>query len=523
MKRASPDEMKSTPRVVSRLRRACFGAAALLVVTAVVAPVVAHAAPTDPDANRPIVWEGDASATPIHGQADSKNGVLPVYQPFYANFPDSATQWDPGTAYARASTYYPGPTGTNGVNLICDQVMTQIFAPGRLPPNADDPICKPAPKYPLTVEADGVHPDVRTDGSQAVGTGSPLVITTTSAIAHADRNSVYGDGVIGSVDLVGTSSTSSASLAFRKQAAAILHGPAAAAAVQPQASDNSTLHIDSAVSHSNEIYDSQGALVVTATSTLKGISLAGGMVQIGSLQSTSTSRTDGQSIASHDEHINLAGVTVSGQPAVIDESGVHIGGSSSSVQPLTDALNAALNAMGAKIALASATGSVDSSSTKTVTSDVQGLMFYVERLLPIPNLTDVYYATFTLGAAGTRASAADIKNSDVSNDQGGIGGVTGPSPDLSSSATPSSETPGSLGTPGTPGTPGATFSNPATVRSGRAAVLGNRQGVLGELEADLAGFTMAHRFDLLYLAFALAFVGVCLSSRLLVPRARQIS
>jgi len=179
--------------------------------------------------------------------------------------------------------------------------------------------------------------------------------------------------------------------------------------------------------------------------------------------------------------------------------------------------------MGAKIALASATGSVDSSSTKTVTSDVQGLMFYVERLLPIPNLTDVYYATFTLGAAGTRASAADIKNSDVSNDQGGIGGVTGPSPDLSSSATPSSETPGSLGTPGTPGSPGATFGNPATVRSGRAAVLGNRQGVLGELEADLAGFTMAHRFDLLYLAFALAFVGVCLSSRLLVPRARQIS
>jgi hypothetical protein len=522
MKRALAGEMKRRSRALSRVRRACFVAAALLVVTAVVAPVMAKAAPTDPDADRPVVWSGNASATPIHGQADSKNGVLPVYQPFFANFPDAASNWDPGTAYARASTYYPGPTGTNGVNLICDQVMTQIFAPGRLPPNADDPICKPAPKYPLTVEADGVHPDVRTDGSQAIGTGSPLVITATSAIAHADRNSVYGDGVIGSVDLVGTSSMSAASLAFRKQAAAILHGPAAAVTVAPQASDNSSLHIDSAVAHTKQIYDSQGALVVTATSTLKGISLAGGLIQIGSLVSTSTSRTDGKDIATHDEHITLTGVSVQGQPAAIDETGVHVGSTSSSAKPLTDALNSALSAMGAKVALGSATGSVDSSSTKIVTSQVEGLTFYIERLLPLPNLTDVYYATFTLGVAGTRASAANITNSEVSNEQGGIGGVTGPSSSDQSSASPSLGTPGSFDA-GTPATPGSAFNNATTTRNSRPSVLGNRRGVLDQLEADLAGSLISHRFDLLYLAFALAFVGVCLSSRLLVPRARRIS
>ena len=367
-----------------------------------------------------------------------------------------------------------------------------------------------------------VHPDVRTDGSQAFGTGTPLVVTTTSAIAHADRTSVSGDGVIGSVDLLGTPSTSSASLAFRKQAAGILHGPVAAAAVKPQASDNSALHIDSAVAHTKQIYDSQGALVVTATSTLKGISLAGGTVQVGSLVSTSTSRTDGQSIASHDEHITLSGVSVQGQPATIDETGVHVGGSSNSAKPLTDALNGALSAMGAKITLASASGTVDASSTKTVTSSVEGLTFYIERLLPLPNLTDVYYATFTLGVAGTRASAADIKNSDVSNDQGGIGGVTGPSSDQSSPASPSSETPASFdaGTPGTPGTPGSFSSSPRPVRP---SVLGRRSGTLGQLEAELAGFSIAHRFELVYLAFAFAFVGVCLSSRLLVPRPRRIS
>jgi hypothetical protein len=54
-------------------------------------------------------------------------------------------------------------------------------------------------------------------------------------------------------------------------------------------------------------------------------------------------------------------------------------------------------------------------------------------------------------------------------------------------------------------------------------VLGNRRSLLGQLEGDLAGFSISHRFDLLYLAFALALVGVCLSSRLLVPRARRIT
>jgi hypothetical protein len=55
-------------------------------------------------------------------------------------------------------------------------------------------------------------------------------------------------------------------------------------------------------------------------------------------------------------------------------------------------------------------------------------------------------------------------------------------------------------------------------------VLGRRGGgLLDQLEADLIGATISHRFELLYLAFAIAFVGVCLSSRLLVPRARRIS
>ena len=56
----------------------------------------------------------------------------------------------------------------------------------------------------------------------------------------------------------------------------------------------------------------------------------------------------------------------------------------------------------------------------------------------------------------------------------------------------------------------------------RTAVLGNRGGVLGQLEADLIGAVISHRFDILYLAFTIAFCGVCLSSRLLVPRPKRV-
>src|SRR5207237_10228046 len=116
-------------------------------------------------------------------------------------------------------------------------------------------------------------------------------------------------------------------------------------------------------------------------------------------------------VAPRDEHFTLGGVTVQGQPPAIDETGIHVGGSSSSAGPLTEGVNNALKAMGAKITLASATGEVDSSNPKIVTSDVQGLVFYIEQLLPLPNATDVYYATFTLGVAGTRASAASDRGS----------------------------------------------------------------------------------------------------------------
>jgi len=517
MKRASVRAVKPGMKTMRWLRRACFLAAALLVAAPVVAPVMAKAA--DPDEGRPAIWTGVASATAITSQADSKTGVLPVQKPFFAAFPDAGSTWDHDSQYARASTYYPGPTGTAGLNLICDQVMSQIFAPGRLPPNLDDPVCHPAPPFPTVVEADSTTPDARPSGSQALGTGGPLTIDATSAIAHADRTSDYSDAVIGSINVVGLPAVGSSALTFRRQAALILHGPAAAATVKADAADNSTLHIDSAVAHTKQIYDTQGALVVTASSTLQGVSLAGGTIQIDQIKSDAMSRTNGNDITTHSEHLTLSGVTVAGQPASIDQSGVHVGGSATSAKPLTDALNSALKSMGAQISLSTVGGTADtSSSLKSATSEAQGLTFYIERLLPLPNLTDTYFVTFTLGVAGANAKAAPTDES--AGEPAGIGGISAPTGDLGSATGGSEGTPGSF-IPGTAGTPGSPAFTSTTPRTKRPSVLGRRTAA-GQLEADLAGFTMAHKFELLYLAFAFAFAGVCLSSRLLVPRPRQL-
>ena len=218
----------------------------------------------------------------------------------------------------------------------------------------------------------------------------------------------------------------------------------------------------------------------------------------------------------------LSGVTVAGQPAAIDETGVHLGGSSSSAKPLTDALNTLLKSMGASVTLASTSGDVKNQNPKQVSSEVQGLVFHIEQFLNIPNNMDTYFVNFTLGVAGTTAVAASDRGSSPPAEEGGIGGVSTPSE--GSSATPPSEPTAPFDTGAAPAG-GASFNNTTTNRrAGTPRVLGRRGGgLLDQLEADLIGATISHRFELLYLACAIAFAGVCLSSRLLVPRARQVS
>jgi hypothetical protein len=196
-------------RTLRRLRRLCFAAAALILLAALVVPAVAKAAPNDPDADRPIVWNGLASASAIHVNADRSQGILPLKDPFFANFPEAESDWDNGSNNARASLVFPGPAGVVAVGTICEQVLPQIFGPKAIPiPRSTfDAVCSPAPTFPLTTQADNAKADARTDGSTIIGSGFPLTVVTSSAIAHADRNYVSSDSVVGSVNVVGTAAT----------------------------------------------------------------------------------------------------------------------------------------------------------------------------------------------------------------------------------------------------------------------------------------------------------------------------
>src|SRR2546423_1529004 len=70
--------------------------------------------------------------------------VLPGCQTFCGDLPDANSNWQLENGDARASLFYPGPTATNAIPLICDQGLRQ--APGAP--------CNPAPTFPLTVIAD---------------------------------------------------------------------------------------------------------------------------------------------------------------------------------------------------------------------------------------------------------------------------------------------------------------------------------------------------------------------------------
>ena len=102
-------------------------------------------------------------------------------------------------------------------------------------------------------------------------------------------------------------------------------------------------------------------------------------------------------------------------------------------------------------------------------------------------------------------------------EEGGIGGLETPAAPSGTPGTPASFEPG---TPAVPGSAGITTPGTRSKKGG-TTVLGNRRGVLSQLEADLVGALISHRFDILYLSFTIAFIGLCLSSRLLVPRAHQ--
>ena len=452
--------------------RLCFVAAGLLGVVGLAAP---HVAAEDTFTGRPAIFTGVAAASGIHETFDRTSGLAVVGEPVWGNLADGSSTFAADDVYARASVLYPGRAVTKGPGLVC----------GQLPASpAQEAICNFS--YPLTVEA-GNQPDVTVDVPQPLGTpGSPASANAIFAKAHANETYVSTDAAVSAFSSTG-------------------------------------VLVQSVAAHTRQAFDDKknpALLTVTATSELKGIDLLAGMVHIDSIVTTSIHKVDGQKVHSHKDRVVVGGVTVGGQPAEINQDGVVVAGSGQG-RPALDALNSALQqalaAARTKINLIGVTpASAHGNDQPCGQGSAGGVQFYTEQdLSQVPQQGGVFFANITLGQACTDAVASAARiGSEATNSQSGIdigtkGGSDGtPGGTVAAGAA----SPGIAGTSTSPGVAsGASDQGNASPRSA-ARHFG---GTATRFERQLRGAVVSHRLDILYLAFTLAFVGLCIGSRLL--------
>jgi hypothetical protein len=454
--------------------------------------LIAPAAQGD-TSERPGTWASRASATAVGVMF---NTVPQQVVPEILNvaLPDSDTQFDASIAKARASTLYPGLLVTQGANLTCQ------FS------------CAPVPPYPLTAYADGQTPDAKIATGQSVPVG-PGGLDAGTAVAHVGDEGTTAKAVNGRFDLSGSATSAAAALALRKQVAALVKGPVAAATVKPTADDASLVHVDSAVSETTNTFKG-GTLVVTATSTLKGVHLLGGTIAIESIVSTATSTSDGQ-VAKVNRSLTIAGVTVAGQPAHLDDKGLAIGPSGSQggdgFDALNDALTSALGAAGVDIHALTGSQDVQGSSG---TASIEGVLVSGKSDGVAGNGA---IASVLLGKAGVENSASPFDALGDTGDLGDLGGITGDAGAITDTGAL-----GDVSLPSVSGASGALGALPSSSAGNRGATRSTSTAAGGSQTANARAVSFvdpaAGRLHSLYLALALAAVGIALGWRRIIPR-----
>jgi hypothetical protein len=492
-------------------RRLCFATSAACLVAGVVPPG-AHAQ-TNPEEGRPSIYTAYGAAAGIHQQTDKIGGLAATAEPAYSSYPEALSVLGSDITNARASTYYPGTTLPGLGPLLCNQVFQNT-----------EPLCPP-PAYPISVAApttDG-KPDGASTTTQELGTGGPFVISATSAKAHADRLSASAEALNGGAKQTTQASTAGAVLSFRRAVALATGGPVAAAAVRPAAEDPNTMtagHMEASSLVSFPDPANTALLVATAKSVVTGVNLLGGAVHIDSITTSSTYRTDGRAPPSHDNQVVVSGVTAGGQPAVIDNNGIKVLGAGQG-KPVLDAVNTALQQLmattGTGIRLVNANAASDGKAPPpALTSEsfaagcgkgeADGVQFFQQANLNAAN-GGVYYVNATLGSACTDGVASSERGLIPETPIDAPAVDTGGLPlDTGSGALPPSDT-GVTGSASPAAPTASSGSRPAT-----AGGTSTRRITLGGLEAAF-GRNVSDRLTWLYLAFTLAFIGLCLGGR----------
>jgi hypothetical protein len=464
-------------------RRACGAGAAACVVLAVVSPPV-DAQGAEAATPRPQVFGGSATAMAASVQLD-REGLLPVADIFRFIVADGSGTYRTSEQRARASLLFPGNGLVLGPGLACSQ-----FPPEARP--VFGPIIDACLEYsfPLSVTADSLAPDAATEGAVDLGTpADPLSARGVGARAHAGPDAVTTAAEVSDVHVLGTPAL----------------GPMPAVpgfeGLEPF-----LLAIGSAMATTDQRIDEAGALVVDSLAAVTDIALLGGLVRIDSLVSHARI-IEGEGDPVTEASLEFSGVTVAGTPARITDRGLEVASASQPLGPALEALSAQLAALLESVSFRMEALGVEHGVDEDgiAEASVGGLL--IQMRVPVSGLPAVpgplgdvdlngeYVGTVVLGEVGVRAVANSFDRVAPSvigrSPAGGATGATG----VAAGATGAG-----VGTP-------AAGSGPAAA-SPESPTAGVAQPVL-DLFAD--------RLRLLYLAFTLAGLALCLAPRLALP------
>ena len=473
-----------------RLARACVAAAVACLALAGFGPVGAQEQPGP----RPDVFRASASSEVVSAFLD-RAALLPVNDAFRFIALDGTGTYESSNQTARASIFYPGNGVISGPALACDTFGGQF-------PDQFAPILQACRQfdYPLTVFADSLHPDGTTTGSAQLGAPSdPLSAHAVRAVAHAAADASTSDAAITDLRVVGLPAIGAVGTSLPVPGAPEL--------------DPTILTVDDATSRTDQRIDETGKLVVESRAVLEGVGLVGGLVHIASIRSVSTIVDDGQGGQTHEANLDVSGVTVGGVPAEITDQGLVIGSPTGAAGPLVQQavgqLNDLVGGLGLHITTLRNEDGVDDSGVAFARSggvlvefdlDAQGLP-----VLPGPqgdiDPNGIYTAVIQLGDTGVTGLAATIEDAPFTpgtSTTPDVGSLTGPVSSGIDQATPAP----------VPGLDVVDGSSP-TASSGPSA---GGQEVVAVSELLAPG-----RVRLLYLAFTLIALAVCLGPRFALP------
>ena len=374
-------------RAGRRLRLAGVGLAAAFLLGATVFP---RGATADPGDGTFSVWQGEAIASGVQVGANEKGFI--VADILNANIPDGDSVANSSNQdKSRASTFYPGLAVSQGPSLLCTAGLP--CGPGFPPP------------WPLSTYAQypsQPHTSLGT-GQHLGGAGAPLSLVANSAAATAEPAGTSTTATVADLRVPGDASTRAANAGFHQRAARILGRPRLATA---DAGTSSTVLVVGSGLATTSVAVVKGAVVSSANTILHHVSLLGGTVDISSIHATSTSLTDGAGVTKASGHVTISGVTVAGQAAAIDQSGVHVtpgsGLGGEQVAQLDQALGQALSAAGWKLQLL---GVSQQKTPDAPNASAHGVMFYAQADASAVPMGSVLYSTFLLGSATSQASA----------------------------------------------------------------------------------------------------------------------